>query len=94
MDPGFERLKDYNLSEEYMISNKQNLKFNLHGHPMDLFLKISVLPLKGWFSSFGHTQFPLVFSFVTFVFSLFFAVFASFLINDVIDQNLVSVTLT
>ena len=47
MDPGFERLKDYNLSEEYMISNKQNLKFNLHGHPMDLF------------SSFGHTQFPL-----------------------------------
>ena len=25
---------------------------------MDLFLKISVLPLKGWFSSFGHTQFP------------------------------------
>ena len=30
MDPGFERLKDYNLSEEYMISNKQNLKFNLH----------------------------------------------------------------
>ena len=94
MDPGFERLKDYNLSEEYMISNKQNLKFNLHGHPMDLFLKISVLPLKAWFSSFGHTQFPLVFSFVTFVFSLFFAVFASFLINDVIDQNLVSVTLT
>ena len=59
MDPGFERLKDYNLSEEYMISNKQNLKFNLHGHPMDLFLKISVLPLKRWFSSFGHTQFPL-----------------------------------
>ena len=59
MDPGFERLKDYNLSEEYMISNKQNLKFNLQGHPMDLFLKISVLPLKGWFSSFGHTQFPL-----------------------------------
>ena len=59
MDPGFERLKDYNLSEEYMISNKQNLKFKLHGHPMDLFLKISVLPLKRWFSSFGHTQFPL-----------------------------------
>ena len=59
MDPGFERLKDYNLSEEYMISNKQNLKFNLHGHPMDLFLKISVLPLKGWFSFFDHTQFPL-----------------------------------
>ena len=55
MDPGFERLKDYNLSEEHMISNKQN--FHLHGHPMDLFLKISVLPLKGWFSSFGHTEF-------------------------------------
>ena len=55
MDPGFERRKDYNLSEEYMISNKQN--FHLHGHPMDLFLKISVLPLKGWFLSFGHTEF-------------------------------------
>ena len=58
MDPGFERLKDYNLSEEYMISNKQNLKFNLHGHPMDLFLKISVLPLKRWFSSFRPFVLP------------------------------------
>ena len=55
MDPGFERREDYNLSEEYMISNKQN--FHLHGHPTDLSLKISVLPLKGWFSSFGHTEF-------------------------------------
>ena len=61
MDPGFERLKDYDLSEEYMISNKQNLKFNLHGHPMDLFLKISVLPLKGWFSQFVLWPHPISF---------------------------------